>query len=420
MMNSILLALLFFQISAVDTSKVIEERDPGKRVAAVERLGKTLDRSNIDLLVKMADTDPEAAVRKAVVDRLGKLNDPAAIDLLERRAASDPDAGVALLALERLRLFRAQQLGQLFEKRIALARSANDEKSLDALAAEGQRWASYARGATLPEFLQTAPPVFEAIPPRESVRVLAVSDFGTEGDEMREVAAAAAAYHRAHPIDLGLTLGDNIVPSGVTGTADRRWKGGWEDLYAPMGIQFFAVTGNHDWGYPDSPAAEILYTQTSRTWRMPALYYTYTAGPVQFFALATHAPSETQLRWLERELGRSSARWKVVYGHHPIYSHGAHGDTAGFDKTLLPVLKNRAQVYLVGHEHTMQHLTPEGGVHLFINGTGGQGIRPAKTGPRTLYSGSFYGFTVIEAGPDELKVSFVDTKGVANYVTTLK
>ena len=64
------------------------------------------------------------------------------------------------------------------------------------------------------------------------------------------------------------------------------------------------------------------------SWRMPAPYYTFTAGPVQFFAMDTNEVSEAQLLWLKDGLANSRARWKLVYGHHPIYSVGAHQDNA--------------------------------------------------------------------------------------------
>jgi tartrate-resistant acid phosphatase type 5 len=368
----------------------------------------------------VGDTDPAPAVRKAVTDRLGRRSEAGIDEFLERRAASDPDPAVSLLALERLRAHRAEQLGRLFSKRLAAAHAASDAKSLETLVPLSQQWTSYTRGATLPDFMQEPPPVFAGIPPRQSVRVVAFSDFGQEGPNMAAVAAAANAYHRGKPFDFGITLGDNIVPSGVTGTADPRWKTIWEDLYGPLGVPIYGVTGNHDWGFASSPAAEIAYSQKSATWRMPALYYTFTAGPVQFFALATHALSEAQLQWLDRELNRSTARWKIVYGHHPIYSYAGHLDTPGFDKSLLPILKGRANAYIVGHEHVMQHIQPEGGVHFIVNGAGGQGVRPAVNGPRTVYAGSFYGFTVIEAGPDTLKLSFVDTTGKVRYETGLE
>jgi predicted MPP superfamily phosphohydrolase len=274
---------------------------------------------------------------------------------------------------------------------------------------------SAGRGATLPEFLQQPPPVFEAIPKRKSIRVLAFSDFGTGGEEMKRTAAAIAAAHRKRRFDFGITIGDNILSEGVLSPADERWKASWEERYALLRIPVFAITGNHDWGFADSPAAEILYSNKNLGWRMPALYYTFTAGPVQFFALCTPALSETQLRWLGHELSSSKARWKVVYGHYSIYSNAGHADTPGYDKILLPVLKNRANVYMSGHDHVMQHLSPEGGVHFIVNGPAGQGIRPAQSGPRTLFAGSFYGYTLLEAGPGGLKISFVDQAGKTQY-----
>jgi hypothetical protein len=80
-----------------------------------------------------------------------------------------------------------------------------------------------ARGATLSAFLQQPPPVFAAVPPKPSVRAVAFGDFGEEKPSQRKVAAAVAAYHRAKPFDLGLVLGDNFVPNGVTSPADPRW-----------------------------------------------------------------------------------------------------------------------------------------------------------------------------------------------------
>ena len=389
------------------------------RLAETQQKLKRADAAIACELLEQADKDPDPRIRRVILDRLGRLRLPGVRESLERHATGDPDASVALVALERLRILQVQDLGQLFEKRLALARSQKDEKALDTLTATHQRWVTLARGATLPAFLQQAPPVFEAIPSKPAVRVIAIGDFGREGPNQSNVAAAVAAYHRRKTVDLGLTLGDNFEPDGVTSPADQRWKGGWAQIYDPPAIPFFAVTGNHDWGFSDSPAAEILYSRQSPSWRMPALYYSFTAGSAQFFALATQAWSETQLKWLEQELERSTARWKIVYGHHPIYSYGVHGDTPELKQGLLPVLKNRAQIYLVGHDHLVQHLKPEGGVHFFVAPAAGQDARPVKTGPLTLFADSFYGFTVFDIDERQLKVSFVDTEGTVRYETDI-
>ncbi len=407
-------------VSASAQHSPLEGLEGPLRVKAADAMARRPG-SNLDLLFRLAVEDHDAAVRRVIVDRLGRQRGIAGVsEMLERAAASDPDAGISLLALERLRTQQASRLGALFDKRFEAARTAKDAQGLKTLTADAQRWASHAKGATLPAFMQEPPPVFEALPASKSIRVLAFGDFGTGSADMKKTAAAMRAYHRSKRFDIGITLGDNIPSDGVISTTDPRWKEIWEDNYHPLGIPIFASTGNHDWGYADSPAAQILYSRNSSTWRMPALYYTFTAGPIQFFALATQAMSESQLVWLDRELGRSTTRWKIVYGHHPIYSHGSHGDTAGFDKALLPVLRGRANLYLVGHDHTPQHLKPEGGVHFFVNPAAGQGSRPAYRGDRTLYTSSYHGFSVIEAGANTLTFRFVDAAGEVRYETTLK
>ncbi len=390
------------------------------RLAEVRQKLKRADAAAIEELLTLAGKDPDAAIRRTILDRLGRLDNPKVREALERHAASDPDAEVALLALERLRVLQARDLAQLFEKRLALALSQKDKEAARRLIAAHQRWVTHARGVVLPEFLQQPPPVFEAVS-KPAIRVVIIADFGRQGDSQREVAAQVAAAHRNKPFDLGLTLGDNFTdPDGVTGPEDPRWQPGWEQLYQSLGIPFFATTGNHDWNPADSPAGEILRTRSGGSWRMPALYYSFRAGPAQFFALATHAFSRTQVAWLEQEFDRSRARWKILYGHHPIYSYGVHGDTPELQRLLLPVLKGRAHVYLAGHDHLPQHLKPEGGVHFFVAPSAGQSSRPEQSGPLTLFSGSFYGFMTLEIDARQLKAAFVDITGATRYETTLR
>jgi len=193
----------------------------------------------------------------------------------------------------------------------------------------------------------------------------------------------------------------------MKGVDDPRWKTWWDQLYDPLGIQFDATLGNHDYGFQESPEAEILYSKKSPSWRMPATQYTYTAGSVQFFAIDAEVITAYQLEWLQKELTASKFRWKVVYGHHPIYSHEKHGDSQRLIRELLPFLKGRADVYLASHDHDMQHLKPEGNLHFFVFGTGGK-MRPIRRGPRSLFAESALGFAMLEADRSSLKMTFVD------------
>jgi hypothetical protein len=130
--------------------------------------------------------------------------------------------------------------------------------------------------------------------------------------------------------------------------------------------------------------------------------------------------SVAQTLWLKDELEKSRAHWKVVYGHHPIYSAGTHGDNNGLIRTLLSLLKERADIYLAGHDHDLEHLKPEGGLHFFISGGGGAGLRQPKNDPRCLFAKGIHGFTVLEADETEVKVSFIGMDGALLYAYTLK
>ena len=387
---------------------LLEEADEKSRARLADDLARLDPGASMEFLLAVLDTEPSPLVRQRIVDRLGRHSHTRIRERLERVATSDPDVGVSLTALERLRVQRTEQMRQLLWKRMELAR-ANDNGSVSSqLAREDQRWTSLVRGTTLPSFMQVPPPLFSLKALDQPIRVLAFGDFGNGSIQQKEVAAAMQRYHQTQPFDFAVTLGDNFYSVGMESPTDPRWKTWWNELYDPLGIKFYVSLGNHDWGSADSPAAEVLYTQSSPSWRLPATYYTFTAGAVQFFALDTNEIPEAQLAWLKEELAKSRAIWKLVYGHHPIYSAGVHEDSPRLVKQLLPVLKERADIFLAGHDHDLQHLKPEGGVHFFVSGGGGAGIRQPRPGPRSLFAKGVHGFSVLEADAKELKVRFFD------------
>src|SRR6266545_966501 len=355
---------------------LLKQTDETKLTDSANALAAKDRAAVVPFLISVLDSDRSARVRRVMINVLGKYPRPEVHRALSNHAVSDPDVGVAILALDKLRLQQTQEMRKLLLQRMEMARQSGDEASFRQLAQEHERWVSLTRGTMLPAFLRIVPPIFSLKPAPETVRVLAFGDFGNGSAEQKQVAAAMLRHHHQMPFDFAITLGDNFYDLGMQSPEDPRWQTWWATLYDPLGIEFYATLGNHDWGFADSPAAEILYTQRSQSWHLPAPYYTFTAGPVQFFALDTNEISEAQRLWLKEELEKSRARWKLVYGHHPIYSAGTHGDNKGLIGMLLPIFKQRADIYLAGHDHDLEHLKPEGGVHFFISGGGGAAIRP--------------------------------------------
>lgn len=357
-------------------SAVLGEADEAGRARRVGELARAHPAESLDFLVALLEQEGSAVVRAEIVGALGAHRQPKVLRALERRL----EAGV---------------------------------ESSDEVAGLAFRMLVGDRGYRLPGPLSLG----GVAGGERSVRVLAFGDFGSGSRAQRELAADMLAYHRERPFDVGLTVGDNFYPSGLSSPVHRRWRSQWEDLYTPLGIEFYAILGNHDTRDRLSPFAQVLRTKRSASWRMPAPHYTFGAGPVQFFAVDTDEGrlTEEQLDWLAAELKKSGAAWKVVYGHHPLKSDGEHGDdryTQQLYATLLPVLKaGGTDVYLAGHDHDMQYLKPEGGLHLFISGGGGKGHRPLRPASHRLWGRSSFGFTVLEAEGERLAVEFVGAGG---------
>lgn len=238
--------------------------------------------------------------------------------------------------------------------------------------------------------------------------VLFLGDTGTGGVPQQQVSAAMAAFCRDNPCDAVALLGDNFYPDGVSSTTDDQWDRKFEGPYAVIKLPFHPALGNHD--HRGNVQAQLDYT--SERWSMPAATYTWTMGEVEFFVLDTDVFDEDQAKWLKKRLRRSKATWKVVYGHHPVYSHGEHGDTPELVADLQPILARYADLYLAGHDHNLEAIdTPTDDVLYLVSGGGGAPLRTVTTGDTTLYVGAVHGFGHLRIEDDKLVVSLRDVEG---------
>ncbi len=270
---------------------------------------------------------------------------------------------------------------------------------------------------------------------------MAIGDFGSHDTSERRVAAAIERENRKRRYDLGLTLGDNCYETGLKSADDPLWGPCFGDSYDPLGIKFHPTLGNHDYmSGSRGVKAQIEHTKLDPLWDMPNTYYTFTEGPVRFFAMDTalngvdvkQTPGEEsdywnndywnkELSWLKKGLDKpSDAPWTIVYSHKPIYSRGFHGSTPYLVNSLLPVIRGRVDVYLAGHDHDLEHLTftTKPPLELYVCGGGGASVllRPALHSlftPRGVRSNIFFqhGFLDILADPHSLQISLINVNG---------
>jgi tartrate-resistant acid phosphatase type 5 len=347
------------------------------------------------------------------------------VRILQAHASSDADVDASLEALAALREFHRAEEALALKKREASVSGADSGVSLQRLEAERLRHYDWLSEIRLPTFAYDPPPLFSVVPAGNPLRVLAFGDFGTGSDGQIKAAAAMRAYSSKRPFNFGITLGDNFYREKQEASGSRlnspdnpRWQSEWEELYGPMGIKFFPVFGNNDYVDPDGPAAELAYTRRSQSWDFPAPYYTYTAGSAQFFAIDTMRLSSDELEWLDRELGRSTARWKIVYGHYPIHAAGGDGEHAELIAKLLPILEKRhVPIYLNGHVHSMQDIQTDSPVHFFTSGAAGAGLAGdlGATYKKSVFKAATFGFTVLEIDDAHANVIFVDSDGKEIY-----
>ena len=248
-------------------------------------------------------------------------------------------------------------------------------------------------------------------------------------------------------IEFVAAAGDVHHFNGVQSVEDPLWMTNYELIYShpDLMIDWFPILGNHE--YRGNTQAVIDYSQVSRRWEMQGRYYVKSFAPENkdgsfaafdlFFIDTTplidsyhnakypdvqKQDTAAQLRWLGRELERSKADFKIVIGHHPIYvSEKKRRDEQSLVSKLDPILrKYKVDIYIAGHSHTFQRLTKEGSpVNYVVNGSASLGREPLK-GADTRFCSSDEGFSVVSAGKDAVKMTFINYKGEAIYQFEVK
>ena len=269
---------------------------------------------------------------------------------------------------------------------------------------------------------------------------LAVGDWGRNGeDHQTDVAAKMGEWAHNNPNDFVISVGDNFYPLGVISENDPQFHYSFENIYTAHSLQcdWYVVLGNHDYG--TDPDAQIRYSKISRRWNMPARYYTKEVdlgdnnGKVLFVMIDTDPmlfPEkqeyvDKELVWINDTLANASAdvKWKIVVGHHPCYTVGpriTNYDTITVRKVLADILeKHKVDVYLSGHDHSLQHLKPEGFIHQFISGAGSE-LTPVHSGiAYSKFEASDNGFMYFSVNANKLQMTAINYKGEVLYKTEL-
>ena len=223
-------------------------------------------------------------------------------------------------------------------------------------------------------------------------------------------------------------LGDNIYGSTeVTGGGSpKRFQGEFDRYYQRFeesGVIFHAVLGNHDrqtgdgkFEIEDRKRFGIDGAQGYYKFSSPEKFNVQGRTLVDFFAFNSEIHGREmadQIAWLKQSLKASTALWKVVYMHRPIYTpKGRHAPDLSLRKAIEQTLKdNGVQLVLAGHNHFYGRMKPIGHIEYLVSGGGGGHLyRPEPDACTEIVRREFH-FLAFDVYPDRIQLWAIGEDG---------
>jgi hypothetical protein len=187
----------------------------------------------------------------------------------------------------------------------------------------------------------------------------------------------------------------------------------------------------------------MAYANMSSRWKLPSKYFKeqFSAGgneSVEMFFMDSNpyqkdllsaAGSYPELNgqdtvsqngWIESGLRNSSADWKLVVGHHPLYTCGVRKNQRQHMRKFEGLFnETHVDAYFCGHEHDLQVHKPEGNVTYFVSGGGGSKRPIQPPFEFTHFAQSTLGFMVVEITNGKMTVTSYNENGQVLHVESI-
>ncbi|XWS69457.1 hypothetical protein CRYUN_Cryun04dG0180900 [Craigia yunnanensis] len=283
-----------------------------------------------------------------------------------------------------------------------------------------------------------------AVKPDGSLSFLVVGDWGRRGlYNQSEVALQMGIIGEKLDVDFIISTGDNFYDDGLTGVHDPAFHQSFTDIYTSPSLQrqWYIVLGNHDYrGNVEAQLSPILRKIDNRWLCMRSFILNVGPEMVEFFFVDTTPfvakyftdPEDHVYDWdyilprknylknllmeVESALRESTAKWKIVVGHHTIKSAGYHGNTDELVNHLLPILQAYdVDLYINGHDHCLEHISSTESPIQFLTSGGGSKAWKGDVKWWNPQEMKFYhdgqGFMSVQMTQTEVDIKFYDVFG---------
>ena len=271
----------------------------------------------------------------------------------------------------------------------------------------------------------------------DSFNFLVLGDFGRVGDYyQKNVARELGHASVVLEANFVLSVGDNFYPDGVQSTQDYHWIASYESIYKDpaLFLPWYIALGNHD--YRGNVQAQIDYSNISRRWNLPDRYYSktfklkngdkllmvvmdsspyiksYHKNPEKYLGVAQQ-DTDKQTQWLKETLSTKdpAIKWKIVVGHHPMYSGGMRKeskDTNQFRDLFADIFDQyQVDAYICGHEHDLQIIKPKGRYTTQLLSGAGSETRKSGATEGTIFHTDDAGFLSVSILKNKMLVQVV-------------
>ncbi len=192
--------------------------------------------------------------------------------------------------------------------------------------------------------------------PDATVRVALVGDSGSGSVRQRRVIDRLLALEP----DLVIHTGDMAYNDATPVEVQHRFVVPFSRVRAS--IPLLATLGNHDLqtegGRPILDAIVLPVNDATHDER----FYRTTFGPLELVCIDTEAPptpGTPQHAWLERVLAPTPDRWRVVFGHRPMFRGSRSNGSETLRAHVAPLLERHGvALYVSGHDHVYMRTYP--------------------------------------------------------------
>lgn len=246
----------------------------------------------------------------------------------------------------------------------------------------------------------------------DKLRFAVIGDWGDGSDDQAALGKQMLSVYKKSSFDFVLASGDNIYPNGAARHFVRKFEQPFSGLLRNH-VKFHTVFGNHDVqeGRRDQREYPLFNMEGHH-------YYTLRRGNglADIFMLDSTDYDSAQAGWFENDLRTSTARWKIVVMHHPLYSSGKkHGPSVKLRRKIEPLLTQyKVNVVFAGHDHIYERVKPQHGVQHFVTGAGGK-LRRGDIEKKSTITAAGYDkdnhFMLIELDDREIKFKAISETG---------